>query len=58
MQKLREYSRQIVVRLSSSLDTPAGDSFVGLFMKSGSNYSVEFLVDLVLNFIIAGPAHN
>lgn len=54
MQKLREYSRQIVVRLSSSLDTPAGDSFVGLFMKSGSNYSVEFLVDLVLNFIIAG----
>ena len=54
MKRLRDYSRQIVLELSSSLDTDAGDSFVGLFMKSDPTCSVDFLVDLVLNFLIAG----
>ena len=54
MRSLREYSKGIVEQLSRSLDTEAGDSFVGLFMKSEPNSSPDFLVDLVLNFLIAG----
>merc|ERR1712039_492525 len=51
---LREYSQQIVRDLRSSLDSDAGDSFVGLFMKSGEAPSDKLLEDLVLNFLIAG----
>mmetsp|Transcript_71399 Transcript_71399/g.167174 ORF Transcript_71399/g.167174 Transcript_71399/m.167174 type:complete len:508 (-) Transcript_71399:78-1601(-) len=54
MRSLREYSKGIVEQLSRSLDTEAGDSFVGLFMKSEPRSSTDFLVDLVLNFLIAG----
>ena len=49
MRSLREYSRSIVEQLSKSLDTDAGDSFVGLFMKSEPNSPTEFLVDLAGN---------
>jgi len=54
---LREYSAQIVQGLRTKLDTQAGNSFVGLFMKSnktGFPNSGEFLADMVLNFLIAG----
>mmetsp|Transcript_60048 Transcript_60048/g.140369 ORF Transcript_60048/g.140369 Transcript_60048/m.140369 type:complete len:500 (+) Transcript_60048:60-1559(+) len=54
MKKLRAYSADIVKELATSLDTSAGDSFVGLFMKKEPNLSDEFLADLVLNFLIAG----
>lgn len=54
MGRLREYSRQIVKQLATSLDKPAGDSFVGLFMLNQPEASPEFLADLVLNFLIAG----
>merc|ERR1719226_287500 len=51
---LRDYSRAIVKNLKCSLDSEAGDSFVGLFMKSGEASSDKLLEDLVLNFLIAG----
>lgn len=54
MKQLRTYSRQIVEQLAKSLDQPAGDSFVGLFMKAEPGLDHEFLADLVLNFLIAG----
>jgi len=54
MKQLRTYSRQIVEQLAKSLDQPAGDSFVGLFMKAEPGLDNEFLADLVLNFLIAG----
>jgi len=56
-QRLREYSTTIVQDLKGNLDTTAGDSFVGLFMKSSSKDLAihdEFLADMVLNFLIAG----
>ncbi|CAE7878912.1 CYP86B1 [Symbiodinium microadriaticum] len=51
---LKEYSMQIIHELSQKLDTEAGDSFVGLFMKSDPSLSRNFLSDMVLNFLIAG----
>jgi len=54
---LKEYSSRIVEELRGNLDSEAGDSFVGLFMKSRSNdmpCGDQFLVDMVLNFLIAG----
>mmetsp|Transcript_37538 Transcript_37538/g.69971 ORF Transcript_37538/g.69971 Transcript_37538/m.69971 type:complete len:492 (+) Transcript_37538:40-1515(+) len=51
---LRNYSTEIIQDLAQKLDTDAGDSFVGLFMKSDSKLSEAFLVDMVLNFLIAG----
>ncbi|CAE7864987.1 CYP86A7, partial [Symbiodinium microadriaticum] len=51
---LKEYSRQIILDLSQNLDTEAGDSFVGLFMKSDPSLSADFLTDMVLNFLLAG----
>jgi len=51
---LRDYSKDIVQDLKGSLDSEAGDSFVGLFMKSGEVSSDKLLEDLVLNFLIAG----
>ena len=51
---LKEYSRQIILDLSQNLDTEAGDSFVGLFMKSDPSLSAQFLTDMVLNFLLAG----
>eukprot|EP00438_Fugacium_kawagutii_P022157 Skav235755 [mRNA] locus=scaffold803:182727:196874:+ [translate_table: standard] len=54
MTQLRRYSRQIVEDLQGSLEKPAGDSFVGLFMKKEPGLHVEFLADLVMNFLIAG----
>merc|ERR1712203_42027 len=35
-------------------DSDAGDSFIGLFMKSGEAPGDKLLEDLVLNFLIAG----
>lgn len=55
--RLREYSTTIVQELKGKLDTSAGDSFVGLFMKSGNKGLAthdKFLADMVLNFLIAG----
>ena len=45
---------QIIHELSQKLDTEAGDSFVGLFMKSDPSLSPDFLSDMVLNFLITG----
>merc|ERR1712151_1149381 len=52
--RLRNYSKDIVRGLRESLHSDAGDSFVGLFMKSGEAPSDKLLEDLVLNFLIAG----
>jgi len=46
--------RRIVQDLKGSLNSEAGDSFIGLFMKSGEAPSDKLLEDLVLNFLIAG----
>lgn len=54
MRALRSYSRRIVEDLAEALEKPAGDSFVGLFMKNEPGLHPEFLADLVLNFLIAG----
>jgi len=54
---LKEYSSDLVEDLRGKLDTQAGDSFLGLFMKSrasGLPASKDFLIDMVLNFLIAG----
>merc|ERR1712039_511109 len=51
---LKDYSRRIVQDLKGSLNSQAGDSFIGLFMKSGEAPSDKLLEDLVLNFLIAG----
>jgi len=51
---LRAYSSNIVNDLKGKLDGEVGDSFVGLFMKSGEATSNSLLEDLVLNFLIAG----
>jgi len=51
---LRDYARTIVRDLKGTLEHEAGDSFVGLFMKSGEEHSDKLLEDLVLNFLIAG----
>ena len=44
--------------MKQKLDSAAGDSFVGEFMKkqarTGKPYDDQFLQDLVLNFLIAG----
>lgn len=56
-QCLRMYSTTIVQDLKGKLDTSAGDSFVGLFMKSCNKdlaIDDDFLADMVLNFLIAG----
>ena len=42
---LKEYSAQIIQDLAKKLDTEAGDSFVGLFMKNDTSLSPEFLSD-------------
>merc|ERR1711920_1171638 len=52
--RLRNYSKDIVQGLRDGLNPDAGDSFVGLFMKSGEAPSDKLLEDLVLNFLIAG----
>merc|ERR1719343_283235 len=51
---LRKYSKSIVRDLRDGSNPDAGDSFVGLFMKSGEAPSDRLLEDLVLNFLIAG----
>jgi len=54
---LKKYSARLVQDLQGKLDTEAGDSFLGLFMKSrasGLPGSKDFLIDMVLNFLIAG----
>ena len=51
---LKSYSMSIITDLADKLDTEAGDSFVGLFMKDDPSLSREFLSDMVLNFLIAG----
>merc|ERR1712137_67362 len=56
-QVLKEYSARLVQDLRGNLESEAGDSFLGLFMKSrakGLPGSPEFLIDMVLNFLIAG----
>mmetsp|Transcript_70949 Transcript_70949/g.125436 ORF Transcript_70949/g.125436 Transcript_70949/m.125436 type:complete len:505 (+) Transcript_70949:62-1576(+) len=54
---LKKYSADLVQDLRGKLDSEAGDSFLGLFMKSrasGLPGSKDFLIDMVLNFLIAG----
>lgn len=51
---LRDYSKRIVKDLKENVEAEAGDSFVGLFMKSGEVHSTTLLQDLVINFLIAG----
>merc|ERR1719356_1976356 len=51
---LRKYSKTIVQDLKDGSNPDAGDSFVGLFIKSGEAPSDKLLEDLVLNFLIAG----
>jgi len=55
---LRDYSLETVRDLKKNLDGTEGDSFVGLFMreeqKAGKPHDEQFMLDLVLNFLIAG----
>merc|ERR1712050_260712 len=55
---LKEYSLETVQGLKQKIDSAAGDSFVGEFMKeqarTGKTHNDQFLQDLVLNFLIAG----
>jgi len=55
---LQDYSMKLVQILKSKLDSAAGDSFVGLFIKGakedGQPADDAFMRDLVLNFLIAG----
>ena len=53
---LKQYSLEKVQGLKQQIDSAAGDSFVGEFMKeqarTGKPYDDQFLQDLVLNFLI------
>jgi fatty acid omega-hydroxylase len=55
---LADYSKTVVQELQSNLNTEAGDSFVGIFMKEASKkgepFDENFMKDMVLNFLIAG----